>query len=808
MKTVVPGPGIAIREDAALEPGVYDLGGRDGILIDADGITVDGRGAVLRAGARPPPLPEQGDFLYTPGDLSLHREEHVLALRALDVPEGALELEHRSWGTGAEAAEVTFSADRVRWTAASPTARTESGGGWHESRHSLGRWGPGPLHLRFGVPAAVLDPASPLFFDGFRLLLDGREIWRGDARENWSRWYNTGFSILKRGDRRYYGGVGIRSTGRSGVRLRNLRVEGFLTALHLRDCRGWLIEGNDFSDNYDDPDYGWGDGTESSGAVYLEGVTGSTLRGNRGHRVWNGISLRRSSGNRIETNEFSRCSNACLKMTQSSDNLVTDNVLSWGIRIYPEEVHARDSVSLLLESGSDRNRFLRNDFSHGGDGIFIRVLNHWCSVGNHFELNDCSQANNNAVESWSPGNTYVANKASFSSYGFWLGGSDDTLLLDNEVRHNGERHRNAPEPFGNAGVSVVHGSSSSFVMAGNTIEANSGPGLSLAFRESEPARHWLVVDNDIRSNRDDPRGYAGHGVFAELCDGLWLLGNRIEGNGGVQVRVGRDVRHLTLDRGECRLVRGLRLEADRVPVAGGRVLLTVSDPSPEHAPFAEYDWDLGSGRHLGTREPRLEVPFVAAGLARVCVTARGRGAAGSVSRTMAVLPRGTPIAECSEAAGWELRAPAGSSLQAEREPSASGRGSLLATVRRGRRCSLATDLRADVRDGADLARGSGVAFYYRYSCELFVHTGKRNRNVGIRLLSRDGRAHERWADLSWDRAPSEERYDWVLFTARWEDFGGEGPLEPASARRLEIGFGPDEPADCLFRLDALRLLEA
>jgi len=54
------------------------------------------------------------------------------------------------------------------------------------------------------------------------------------------------------------------------------------------------------------------------------------------------------------------------------------------------------------------NRFLANDFTHGGDGIFIRVLDHWCSTGNLFEGNDCSHANNNAVEAWSPGNTYVA----------------------------------------------------------------------------------------------------------------------------------------------------------------------------------------------------------------------------------------------------------------------------------------------------------------------------------------------------------------------------------------------------------------
>jgi hypothetical protein len=47
-------------------------------------------------------------------------------------------------------------------------------------------------------------------------------------------------------------------------------------------------------------------------------------------------------------------------------------------------------------------------------------------------------------------------------------------------------------------LEYIHGiSGTNGLAAGNTIEENSGPGLSLAFREAEPARHWLVVDNDF-----------------------------------------------------------------------------------------------------------------------------------------------------------------------------------------------------------------------------------------------------------------------------------------------------------------------
>ena len=83
----------------------------------------------------------------------------------------------------------------------------------------------------------------------------------------------------------------------------------------------------------------------------------------------------------------------------------------------------------------------RNDITQGGDGIFIRVLNGWVSRGNVFVENDTSYANNNCIESWSPGNTYIRNKANHGSYGFWLGGSDQTVLIGNEAAFNGLNER-------------------------------------------------------------------------------------------------------------------------------------------------------------------------------------------------------------------------------------------------------------------------------------------------------------------------------------------------------------------------------
>lgn len=331
-----------------------------------------------------------------------------------------------------------------------------------------------------------------------------------------------------------YVGIGVSGQGRRGVAIHNLKVQGFQIGLLIEDGEGWLVEDNDFSGNYHDPDYGWGDGP-NYGGVLLVRTHKTTIRKNTGRKNWNGLELRYSNGNVIAGNDFSHSSNVCLKLWNASDNLISDNDFSYGLRISPGEVHARDSTSLLVESGSNDNKFYRNDFTYGGDGIFIRVLNGWVSTGNYFEENDCSYANNNAVESWSPGNTYVRNIVNYSSYGFWLGGSDDTVLVENQVRYNGgyngKTPKNAPEPFGNAGVAVVHGSSNHFIMARNDIQYNMGPGVAIGFKPDYPSYHWIIQQNIIKHNKTSPDGYEGHGIYIYNAKWLHLAGNEIENDG-------------------------------------------------------------------------------------------------------------------------------------------------------------------------------------------------------------------------------------------------------------------------------------
>lgn len=311
------------------------------------------------------------------------------------------------------------------------------------------------------------------------------------------------------GDPKEYRGTAISATGVSNVTLRNVNAKGWETGLSIRDASGWTIENCDFSDNFHDPRFGWGENGRRGGIV-LERVTRSTLRKNKANRVWDGCVLVDSHDNLLEENDFSHTSNTCLKLWTACRNTVRRNNLSWGLRIDPGEVHARDSTCVLIESGSNDNRFLGNDCTHGGDGIFVRVLNGWVSTGNVFEENDCSYANNNCVEAWSPRNTWLRNKANHGSYGFWLGASDQNVLIGNEASFNGltDGFHNSPHlpDDGHAGIVFMFGPSSHTIVRGNRCEGNNGAGIAaIGDLESKGRKwnafHWIIEQNTLVKNR-------------------------------------------------------------------------------------------------------------------------------------------------------------------------------------------------------------------------------------------------------------------------------------------------------------------
>ena len=368
-----------------------------------------------------------------------------------------------------------------------------------------------------GAPGAVLRSrlvvrASHVLIDGHGATLEGA----GDPQDPKSM---------------ESAGVGIILEGCVDVTVRNLKVRHFATGLLAKESQALVIESCDVSDNYHNPRHGWGE-LPARGGFLLQRTHRSVIRSCHANRVWDALHLVDSDDNLIEDSDCSHCSNTCGKLWHSSRNRFLRNNFSYGIRIdrAAGEVHARDSTSVLIEAGSDDNYWFRNDMTQGGDGLFIRVLNGWVSRGNVFIENDTSHANNNCIESWSPGNTYLRNKANHGSYGFWLGGSDQTTLIGNEAAYNGltNGNHNAPEPgFSHGGIVVVGGPSSHTRIEGNWCHHNNGGGI--VFRGDAGSqgrlwrtRHWVVQQNRLEENR--------WGIWGQWGDDIWIAQNRFVGN--------------------------------------------------------------------------------------------------------------------------------------------------------------------------------------------------------------------------------------------------------------------------------------
>lgn len=387
-------------------------------------------------------------------------------------------------------------------------------------------------------------------------------------------------------------GVGINLEGVVNVTVRGLTARGFATGLHARKSKGLLIEQCDFSHNYHNPGHGWGE-LPPRGGLVLEEVSHSVIRENKANQVWDALHLIGSSDNLIERNDFSHTSNTCAKLWRSSRNRFLENNFSYGIRLDREagEVHARDSTCVLIESGSDDNYWFRNDMTHGGDGIFIRVLNGWVSRGNVFVENDTSHANNNCVESWSPGNVWIRNKANHGSYGFWLGGSDQTVLIGNEACYNGlpDGPHQAPEPdFAHGGIVIVNGPSSHTIISGNVCRHNGGGGI--VFRgdratrgEKWKIRHWVVQQNVLEHNR--------WGIWGRYADDIWLGPNVSQHNAEPDFL--QDITNLR--RAETTAERAPRavLRGPSRALTGEPVVFDAADSSdPEGKPL-RFRWSVG-----------------------------------------------------------------------------------------------------------------------------------------------------------------------------------------------------------------------
>lgn len=493
----------------------------------------------------------------------------------------------------------------------------------------------------FGKEGLIIS-GEDIEIDGNHSVFIGGKPKKDKTKEAYSSEFSYGYGEMT-DEGLGFGGIGIRMEGCRRVRLHNVCAKGFEIGLLMTDCRECSIYENDFSYNYHNPAWGWEEHKDLGGMI-LENSHNNELWKNRATDVWSALVLRESSHNYVHHNNCSHTSNVGLRMWLACHNRIEDNNFSWGLRKEPDEVHARDSSCVLIEAASCRNVLKRNDMRYGGDGLFIRSLNNMMSTHNLIEENDTSFANNNAIEAWDAYNVYIRNKANYSSYGFWLGCSDHTVLIGNQVIGNGKIFQNAPECFGNAGIAVVNGSGNDFYLEGNQIEENNGPGLAVRNKQDDPSRNWVLVGNKIRNNKNDPRGYKGHGIYLKHVFGMNLIDNEIEDNEGSEIFTDENVSELTREEPGTKWEKA-DIFCDREPLEAGQTCVLRPGKVYEDGMFYTDRGLMASG-------PKAEFTFTEPGRVRVRFAGRSGRQLATGEKNFYILPQGTRLDGILEKSAW------------------------------------------------------------------------------------------------------------------------------------------------------------
>ena len=336
-----------------------------------------------------------------------------------------------------------------------------------------------------------------------------------------------------------FAGVAIRIEGGSGVTVRGATARGYKVGLLARDTRDLRLEGNDFSHNWrqrlasgiereslvDWQSYHQNDADEwlrYGAGIYLAGVEGGEVVGNRVVQGQNGLMITRSRGLRIWNNTFSWLSGIGIGLYRSSDDTIMHNQVDFAIRGYSHGFYNRgqDSAAILLYEQSMRNVVAYNSATHSGDGLFVWAGQTTMNTGqggvndNLIFGNDFSFASNNAIEATFSRNVFAGNVAEESDYGMWAGYSWGSRILGN--RFGGNR----------VGIAIEHGQD-------NEIAHNLFAGDSTAIRlwgdAIEPSDWGYPKHRDTASRgyRIHDNALSGHRVALRVADTRDL---EIEGN--------------------------------------------------------------------------------------------------------------------------------------------------------------------------------------------------------------------------------------------------------------------------------------
>lgn len=307
-------------------------------------------------------------------------------------------------------------------------------------------------------------------------------------------------------------GVAVRIEGGRNVRILHARIRGYRFGILARGTRGLTIAGSDLSYSWKPRLYSlieheslvdWlsfhhneqQEWLRYGAGIYLDGVSGGEIRGNRAVQGMNALMLTRTDHLRILDNNFSFNSGLGIGMYRSSDNTIHHNRLDFDVRGHSRFYHrGQDSADLLMFEQASRNVVAWNSTTHGGDGVFLWAGQSTMDSGtggandNVFWGNDCSFAPANGIEATFSRNTFAMNRVVGNDYGVWGGYSFGSRIVGNTIGDN------------RVGIAIEHGQDN--VIAANWF-AGDTTAISLWATPIEPSdwgypRHRDTASRDYR----------------------------------------------------------------------------------------------------------------------------------------------------------------------------------------------------------------------------------------------------------------------------------------------------------------------
>ncbi|HOW71469.1 MAG TPA: right-handed parallel beta-helix repeat-containing protein [Phycisphaerae bacterium] len=334
-------------------------------------------------------------------------------------------------------------------------------------------------------------------------------------------------------------GVGLSVSGVKNVTIRNAKVHGFAFNIRAVDSPGLKLEGCDVSYAKAQRIAAGGrpieiwlvlrslDAWRSYGAgLWLESCSPSNVSRCRGTGTQNGLLLVHSAECKVSECDFSYNSGFGIGLWGSCRNEVSWNLIDFVNRPWGGG-WGGDSAALVVVGGSHDNYLVGNSMTHSGDGLFLtdelngglneqtRTCHFKGNCNNNIiARNDGSWSTANAFEgTFSFANVYYENRANDSSFGFWLGFSNDSILLRNEIRDNR-----------NDGIAIEHGHGTR--IEANTLAGNRGAAIGLWASGPEWLRSLCPSkDIDIRDNVIDR---CGRGFRLDNCDLVSVGGNTVQ----------------------------------------------------------------------------------------------------------------------------------------------------------------------------------------------------------------------------------------------------------------------------------------